>query len=198
MGQLIETFPGVFMFYGKVATVVVYTYVPAKRFSSLSQGRQLIEEGERFRSGLEKTQWFRLESEMKIQVLGLPDPVHFIRAEQQVLVNLGRGRSFGVEFLEGTREGADASLFAGLQQLGQNLEEEDGVLEPFRGSSVRSVDVFLDPLPVEIAVGKSVNGEDVTVLGLQPFLKAKHFRLGGKLACSLRAQPKADGKLVLG
>ena len=81
MGQLIETFPGVFMFYGKVATVVVYPYVPAKRFSSLSQDRQLIEKGERFRSGLEKTQWFRLESEMKIQVLGLPDPVHFIRAE---------------------------------------------------------------------------------------------------------------------
>src|SRR3989442_11703411 len=55
------------------------------------------------------------------------------------------------------------------------------------------MDLSLDPRAMELAVGKSVNREDVTILPFQPFLKGQQGGGIAQPARRLRPQTQADG-----
>ena len=58
---------------------------------------------------------------------------------------------------------ADASVRAFRQQLGKDVCQPVGIVQPRRIRPIGAVDIFLHPHAVEIAIGKSVDGENIGV-----------------------------------
>src|SRR5688572_1491964 len=75
------------------------------------------------------------------------------------------------EFLEGTRDGADAAFDACGKESGKDFEKTKRELEALVGGPVGRVDLFLHSRAMEFPVGKAVDRKDVAVLLVEPATK---------------------------
>ena len=91
------------------------------------------------------------------------------------------------------RNGTDAAGHSRRQEVGQDSEEPSSVVQPFGLRPVRGIDLFLHPLPVELAIREPVNGEHVGIVAFQPFLKGPEGARFDELPGSAVAQSKPDG-----
>ena len=80
------------------------------------------------------------------------------------------------ELLETDRHGAHRALDSRGQQFRQQIEQSIGVGQAVGRSPVGLRDLLLHARPVKRSVGKSVDGEDITVVAAQPFLKRSEDR----------------------
>ena len=73
----------------------------------------------------------------------------------------------------GKRACRDAALHPSREESGQDLDQTQGVVDALVVAPVGSVDVLLDGLVVERAIGEAIAGEDV-----EPLLVEERAELG--------------------
>src|SRR5215470_9351046 len=98
----------------------------------------------------------------------------------------------GHQFLEATRNGADASRDVARKQLGKKIEKQVRVSEArFRGP-IGKVNLFLNASAVKGAVRKSIDGKDVTLVLAKPTLKFQQLLTVAEFLGRLSAQAKPN------
>ena len=97
---------------------------------------------------------------------------HRVRhALQQMAHNLGHGVRCIASASEAHRHGGDAAVNAFGQQCGQYVNASQGIAHTLCMGPIRGIHVLLDRNPVEGAVGKSVQREDIGIERFQLRLK---------------------------
>ena len=91
------------------------------------------------------------------------------------------------------RNGTDAAGHSRRQEVGQDSEEPSSVVQPFGLRPVRGIDLFLHPLPVELAIREPVDGEDVGIIAFKPFLEGSEGAWFDELPRGAVAESKPDG-----
>ena len=86
----------------------------------------------------------------------------------------------------------------GGQQFRQQVGEQIRVAQPFRIAPVRQVHVFLHAGPVERAVRKAVDGEDVHPVAREELAELGQHLGFGQVGGGARRQPQADAEVALG
>lgn len=64
------------------------------------------------------------------------------------------------------RKGADAAVGMFGKELGEDSREEHGIVQPFAGRPVGTIDFGFDRFAMEVAVRKTVDGEGIEILFL--------------------------------
>lgn len=79
-----------------------------------------------------------------------------------------QGAFVQLKAFEGDGDGADASLDAGREELGENIKEKPGVVEAVGLGPIGHVDLLFHPGAMKLAERKSIDGEDIAVLVIEP------------------------------
>lgn len=98
------------------------------------------------------------------------------------------------ELLKPAGKRAHASRHIVRHEPGQEIEEQVGVVQAIGRGPVRQINLFLHRRAVKCAVGKTVNGENVTGVFFEPALKFQEGLAVGQFGGGAAAQPQSDGE----
>ncbi len=186
-----------FKFHGEMAGVVI----DAQMFSQARVVRMFVahplEEVDRLRAAFQQAHRFRLEAQVQFAPGLLADAGDVFDAAPEVVPDALQVFRVDREPFERSRQRADAALHAGGHQVREQVKEQVGVSQPLRRGPVRRIDLFLHAGAVEPAVGKSIDGENVTIILAQPALKVEQPGMAAQFHRRVVAQAQADRKRLV-
>lgn len=169
--HFLEGLGGIFIFHREMAGVVVDAQMLPDASVKVMLTGQGVEEPDGFRRGLQKAERLGFQSQMHHVPGFLRHPGDVFHAMPQVVAHRLLLLRTVDEFLERARDGADASFDTFGQKLGQDIEETVGVGKTFRSRPVRRINLFLYAASVKLAVWKSIDRKNVTVVLVEPLTK---------------------------
>ena len=178
---------------GEMTGVVVHAEMRVQSRVARMFVAQLVEELHRLRAVLEIAERLRFKTEMEVASGSLGKFRDVFDAAPDVVTDGAFLSGRRDEVFERTGQRADAALDIGRNELREQVEEARGVVEAARVGPVRQINIFLHARAVELAVGKTIDRENVAVLLIEPALKREQrFRIGEITRRDI-AQAQADG-----
>ena len=184
---------------GEMAGVVIDPQMGGQTRVAGMLRAELFEKMNCFGGGLEEAEGFGFEAKVEGLAGAVGQAGDVFNGLPKILADGGLpggvGGRFGRgEFLEGAGQSADTAFHPGREEFGQQVEQEIGIGQAFRGGPIGAVNVFLDAGLVELAIGEAVDGEDVAGVGIQPMAELAEGSRPGQVAGGLVAEAEADGE----
>src|SRR6267154_993864 len=134
-------------------------------------GAQAVEKMDCLQTAFEKAERFGFEAEVQFFSGLFADARDVFDAAPEIVADGFDLVGVEMKFLERAGQGADAAFDSSRNKLCEQIEKQVRVGDTLRRSPVGPVNIFLDSRGVELAVGKSVHGEDVAIVLAEPALE---------------------------
>lgn len=185
-------------FHGKMAGVIIDAQMLRQPFVARMVGAHAVEELNRLTTAFEQAEWFGFKAEMHLAAGLLAEARNVIDAAPEIVANLLQVLAVQRIALERAGQCADAGFDAGRRESREQIKQQVRVLEAPRRSPIGGVDVFFDSHAVELAEGKSVDGEDVALVFAEPALEFEKCAGVGEVFRGLAAEAQADAVGLFG